>query len=87
MKRTYYPTVVILNSDIIDGWHLYKKSHRVWNRKHIFLFRVILKMTENFGTEIIYIRGNHDDFLDSLMPINFYYLNILKTSMPMEQNS
>lgn len=69
---------LILNGDIIDGWHLYKKSHKVWNKKHIFFFRVILKMMENFGTEIIYVRGNHDDFLDSIMPVNFYNLKIVK---------
>jgi UDP-2,3-diacylglucosamine pyrophosphatase LpxH len=67
-----------LNGDIIDGWHLCKKSHKIWNGKHIFFFRVILKMMENFGTEIIYVRGNHDDFLDNIMPINFYNLKIVK---------
>jgi UDP-2,3-diacylglucosamine pyrophosphatase LpxH len=35
-------------------------------------------MMENFGTEIIYVRGNHDDFLDSIMPINFYNLKVVK---------
>jgi UDP-2,3-diacylglucosamine pyrophosphatase LpxH len=69
---------LILNGDIIDGWRLCKKSHKVWNRKHIFFFRAILKMIENFGTEIIYVRGNHDDFLDNIMPINFYNFKIVK---------
>lgn len=26
-------------------------------------------MMENFGTEVIYVRGNHDDFLDGLVPM------------------
>ena len=29
-------------------------------------------MMENFGTEVIYVCGNHDDFLDSLVPMTFY---------------
>ncbi|MDR2805660.1 MAG: UDP-2,3-diacylglucosamine diphosphatase [Dysgonamonadaceae bacterium] len=69
---------LILNGDIIDGWHLQRKSHKVWKKKHILFFRVILKMMENFGTEVIYVRGNHDDFLDSLTPICFYNLKIVK---------
>jgi UDP-2,3-diacylglucosamine pyrophosphatase LpxH len=69
---------LILNGDIIDGWHLRKKSPKIWNRKHTFFFRVILKMMENFGTEIIYVRGNHDDFLDNIMPITFSNLKIVK---------
>lgn len=69
---------LILNGDIIDGWHLKKKSLKIWKGKHTLFFRVIMKMMENFGTEVIYVRGNHDDFLDSLMPINFQNLKIVK---------
>ncbi|MDR0605932.1 MAG: UDP-2,3-diacylglucosamine diphosphatase [Bacteroidales bacterium] len=69
---------LILNGDIIDGWHLRRKSPKTWNKKHTFFFRVILKMMENFGTEIIYVRGNHDDFLDNIMPITFSNLKIVK---------
>lgn len=33
---------------------------------------------ENFGTEVIYVRGNHDDFLDNLAPMTFYNVKIVK---------
>ncbi len=69
---------LILNGDIIDGWHLQKNSHKAWKKKHTLFFRVIMKMMENFGTEVIYVRGNHDDFLDNLIPINFYNFQIVK---------
>jgi UDP-2,3-diacylglucosamine pyrophosphatase LpxH len=69
---------LILNGDIIDGWHLRKNSRKAWKKKHTLFFRVIMKMMENFGTEIIYVRGNHDDFLDNLIPINFYNFKIVK---------
>ncbi|MDR2414599.1 MAG: UDP-2,3-diacylglucosamine diphosphatase [Odoribacteraceae bacterium] len=69
---------LILNGDIIDGWHLRNKSHKVWKGRHLLFFRVIMKMMENHGTEVIYVRGNHDDFLDALAPVAFYNLRIVK---------
>lgn len=33
---------------------------------------------ENKGTEVIYVRGNHDDFLDNLIPFTFYNVKIVK---------
>ncbi len=36
---------------------------------------------ENYGTEVIYIRGNHDDFIDSLAPLKFANLSIVKEYM------
>jgi UDP-2,3-diacylglucosamine pyrophosphatase LpxH len=69
---------LILNGDIVDGWHLQRKSHKVWKKKHILFFRVIMKMMENFGTEVIYVRGNHDDFLDGLTPVCFSNLKIVR---------
>lgn len=69
--------LLILNGDIIDGWQL-KKSGKQWKQKHSDFFKVLMKMMENFGTQIIYIRGNHDDFLDSLIPLNFYNISIVK---------
>lgn len=35
-------------------------------------------MMEKHGTEIIYVRGNHDDFLDNLAPLQFANLTITK---------
>ncbi len=70
---------LILNGDIIDGWHLKKNGWgRKWNSNHTEFFRVIMKMMENFGTKVIYVRGNHDDFLDCLAPLNFYNIQIVK---------
>ena len=69
---------LILNGDIIDGWHLKKSGLHRWKAKHTEFFKVIMKMMENFGTEVIYVRGNHDDFLDALAPLNFYNVKIVK---------
>ena len=69
---------LILNGDIIDGWHLKKSGLSKWKAKHTDFFKVIMKMMENFGTQVIYVRGNHDDFLDNLAPLNFSNIQIVK---------
>jgi UDP-2,3-diacylglucosamine pyrophosphatase LpxH len=56
---------LILNGDIIDGWQLRKSG--VWKKKHTRFFRMVLKRAGK-GTKVIYIRGNHDDFLDEVLP-------------------
>ena len=52
---------LILNGDIIDGWALSRGSK--WKDKHTKIVRKILKMAEK-GTTVVWIRGNHDDFLE-----------------------
>lgn len=69
---------LILNGDIIDGWQLRKGKSKKWQPKHTNFFKVIMKMMEICGTEVIYVRGNHDDFLDSLAPMTFYNIQIVK---------
>ena len=69
---------LILNGDIIDGWHLQKSGVKRWNAEHTRFFKVIMKMMEKCGTEIIYVRGNHDDFLDNLAPLHFSNIRIVK---------
>lgn len=59
---------LILNGDIIDGWQLRKGGS--WKKKHTAFFRTILKMIENQQTKVIYLRGNHDDFLDQIIPFS-----------------
>lgn len=58
---------LILNGDIIDGWQL--KKYGSWKRKHTGFFKIVMKMMEQQNTKVVYIRGNHDDFLDQIMPI------------------
>lgn len=59
---------LILNGDIIDGWQL--KKGGAWKKKHTAFFRVVLKMIEFQQTKVIYLRGNHDDFLDQIIPFS-----------------
>lgn len=57
---------LIMNGDIIDGWQL--KKYGSWQKKHTAFFRTILKAMEKYDTKVIYLRGNHDDFLDQIIP-------------------
>jgi UDP-2,3-diacylglucosamine pyrophosphatase LpxH len=65
--RTHSCQQLILNGDIIDGWQLKKGGS--WKKKHTGFFRALLKMMDRFDTEVIYLRGNHDDFLDQILPL------------------
>lgn len=69
---------LILNGDIIDGWQLQKNGKNKWKREHTGFFKVIMGMMENFGTKIIYLRGNHDDFLDTIAPLTLFNITIQK---------
>jgi len=70
---------LILNGDIIDGWQL--KKYGTWKRKHTRFFNRILKMIEEYKTEVIYLRGNHDDFLDQVLPFKVGNLTIARDLM------
>ena len=72
--KQYQCENLILNGDIIDGWQL-KKSGK-WKRKHTRFFTKLLKMIEDDGTKVTYLRGNHDDFLDQILPMTIGNLNI-----------
>lgn len=65
---------LILNGDIIDGWRL-KKTGK-WKKKHTKFFKRVIKMIEEDGTRVTYLRGNHDDFLDQVLPLDIGNLSI-----------
>lgn len=55
---------LILNGDIIDGWHLATRKKKKWNDDYNNFFQTLLNLTKS--TKIIYVRGNHDDFVSKL---------------------
>lgn len=68
---------LILNGDIIDGWKLQRNPFGRWKQSYTDLVKVMMKMMENHGTQVIYVRGNHDDFLDKIVPLNLLNINIV----------
>lgn len=74
---------LILNGDIIDGWSL-KKNPKRWKKNHMRCVRKFLKISEK-GTDVIWIRGNHDDFLKPFIPIMMGDISI-REDMVIESN-
>ncbi|MCB1202711.1 MAG: UDP-2,3-diacylglucosamine diphosphatase [Verrucomicrobiae bacterium] len=66
---------LILNGDIVDGWAL--RSGGKWLPVHTKFVRTVLKKMEKQGTEVIYLRGNHDDILERFLPVCFGNLRIV----------
>ena len=65
--------VLILNGDIIDGWKL-KRGGKIKN-KEIDLLKYFLDVSKE--KKVIYVRGNHDDFLDYIVPIKLGDIEIV----------
>lgn len=57
--------LLVLNGDIVDGWALSRGSK--WKKSHTKVIIKLLKFSEK--TKIIWIRGNHDEFLEDFMSI------------------
>ena len=68
---------LILNGDIVDGWQLRKNGK--WKKQHSNFFKHIINLiSKSKCDEIIYIRGNHDDFLDEILPFTLGNFKIKK---------
>ncbi len=76
--RTVNCNTLIMNGDIIDGWYLQKGGKGKWKKEHTDLIKIIMKMMENHNTKVIYVRGNHDDFIDHIAPFKFNNVEIVK---------
>lgn len=57
--KSVKPKILVLNGDIIDGWAF---SKRYFPNAHMAVISQFFKLMKN-GTQIIYITGNHDEFL------------------------
>ncbi|MDB6168659.1 MAG: phosphoesterase [Verrucomicrobia bacterium] len=67
---------LILNGDIIDAWQLRRGGS--WTTNETRFVRIVLKKMEKQGTQIIYLRGNHDDIMSSFLPLDFENLRIVE---------
>ncbi len=67
---------LILNGDIIDGWQLRRTGQ--WTKAHTRFIRIVLKKLEKRDTEIVYLRGNHDDVLAKFLPLSFDRLSVVE---------
>lgn len=60
------PERIYLVGDFIDGWKLKRNRMRFWGNKETLVIRKLLSMVKE-GTEVVYVVGNHDEFLRSFM--------------------
>jgi len=67
---------LILNGDIIDGWRLTRDGR--WTRSHTRFMRRVLTMVQKKDTDVVYLRGNHDDFLARLLPMQFERIQLVE---------
>jgi len=58
--KGYQADRIYLVGDIIDGWKL--RSGIFWPQAHTNVIRRLLTMSKR-GSEVIYVTGNHDEFL------------------------
>jgi UDP-2,3-diacylglucosamine pyrophosphatase LpxH len=66
--KLYEPETLFIVGDFIDGW-LLKKRH-YWKQEYTNLIRKILSYSKK-GTRVVYITGNHDEFLRHYSPLIF----------------
>ena len=63
-----HPTeLLILNGDIIDGWAINRGSK--WKKQHTKVISKLLKLSNKI--KIIWIRGNHDEFVQEFIGSHF----------------
>ena len=72
--KEYNPTHLFLVGDIIDGWLLKKRNY--WTQDYINVIRKILSLSKK-GTQVIYITGNHDEFLRSYSPMEMGNIKVV----------
>jgi len=57
---------LFLVGDIIDGWSLKRKWR--WPQEHSDIIQKILR-TSRKGTKVVYVLGNHDEFIRPFLPL------------------
>jgi UDP-2,3-diacylglucosamine pyrophosphatase LpxH len=63
-----------LVGDIIDGWKI-QRNKWYWDQSHTTAVQKILKHARR-GASVIYVTGNHDEFLRPLIPYNIGFGDI-----------
>jgi len=69
---------IYLLGDIIDGWRL--KKNWYWPKKHNDVVQKILRKARK-GTKVMYVPGNHDEFLRDFLELQFGGIDVRDTAV------
>ena len=70
LKNNSCDTLYLIG-DIIDAWRIQQNKWR-WKQSHTNVVRRLLGHAKR-GTRVLYIAGNHDEFLRPMIPYNFSF--------------
>ena len=70
--------VIYLVGDIVDGWRL--KASWYWPQKHNDVVQKLLRKGRK-GTRIVYLPGNHDEFLRDYYGTHFGGIDVVETAI------
>jgi len=76
--KHYDSEVIYLVGDIVDGWRLKSSWH--WPQAHNVVVQKLLRKARK-GTRVVYIPGNHDEFLRAYVGDNFGGVEILEEAV------
>jgi UDP-2,3-diacylglucosamine pyrophosphatase LpxH len=76
--KHYDVETIYLVGDIVDGWRL--KSGWYWPQAHNNVVQKLLKRVHR-GAKIIYIPGNHDEFMRDYVGHNFGGIDVMETAI------
>ena len=66
--RVHDAEKIVLIGDIVDGWRLRRSWH--WPQSHNDVVQKLLRKARK-GTEVVYVPGNHDEFLREFLGQHF----------------
>lgn len=66
--RHHDAATIYLVGDIVDGWRLRRSWH--WPQAHNDVVQKLLRKARR-GTKIVYVAGNHDEFLRAFQGVHF----------------
>lgn len=76
--RNHDAEAIYLVGDIVDGWRLRRNWH--WPQEHNDVVQKLLRKSRK-GTKIIYIAGNHDEFLRNFQGTHFGGIEVINRAI------
>ncbi len=76
--RHHEADVIYLVGDIVDGWQL--KSNWYWPQAHNDVVQKVLRQARK-GTRIVYVPGNHDEFLRDYYGTHFGGIEVVESAI------